>query len=213
MTFFPDAASQPAIFPQVLLDAEAAARSADRERAYRLSREAARVAPDYIQSWLLLAETTPSIEEAVECLNKVAAWQPEHPALVLAAYHTVQRLLEKDAFLLYLDETDHLYRVRSGAQVELCVPKDRAVPEPYPAARPERLRQAYRWLGLAFLGLPLGGLGALVFAPPAAWAAARLYFETASRRNRVYSLIALLLAGGLWLIGLLLVVILLMHLV
>jgi hypothetical protein len=120
--------------------------------------------------------------------------------------------LEQDFFILYLDETDNLYHVRNSAQLSLLVPKGRSVPEPYPIRRPARLQSAYRWLWMAFLGLPLAGIGAIVFAPLAAIAAIGLYFKTPSKTNRIFSLVVILLSGGLWLVGLLLAVILLVHL-
>lgn len=123
----------------------------------------------------------------------------------------VRKLIERDPFILYLDETDSFYQVRNGEQLQLTIPKDRAVPQAYPARRPKPLQQAYHWLGLAFLGLPLAGLGAIIFAPLAAAAAFRLYLQAASNANRIYSMTVILLAGGLWLVGLLLAVILLVH--
>ncbi|MBP1692948.1 MAG: hypothetical protein H6Q37_831 [Chloroflexi bacterium] len=124
-----------------------------------------------------------------------------------------RELLEKDPYILYLDETDDLYHVRSGERLILAVPKDRTVPEIYPARRPARLQDAYRWLWMAFFSLPLAGIGALLFAPLAATAAIRLYLETPSKTNRIYSLVVLILSASLWLFGLLISVILLVHLI
>jgi len=95
----------------------------------------------------------------------------------------------------------------------LVVPKDRSLPEPYPAVRPILLQKAYRWLGLACLGMLLAGLGAMVFASLAAVAAVGLNLQPISRNDRIRSLVVLMLAGGLWLGGLLLGVILLVHLI
>lgn len=125
----------------------------------------------------------------------------------------VRQLLEQDPFLLYLDETDHLYHVRTAADLALHIPKDRSIPEPYPVERPVRLRQAYHWLWLALFGLLLAGLGAMVFATLAAFAALGANFNPISRSDRIRSLVVLLLSGGLWLGGLLLAAIFLVHLV
>jgi hypothetical protein len=121
--------------------------------------------------------------------------------------------LEQDFFILYLDETDDSYHVRNSAQLSLLVPKGRSAPQAYPTRRPAQLQSAYRWLWMAFLGLPLAGIGAIVFAPLAALAAIGLYFKTSSKTNRIYSMVVILLSGGLWLVGLLLAVILIVHLI
>ena len=125
---------------------------------------------------------------------------------------SVRQLLAQDPFLLYLDETDELYHVRHGAGSALQVAKDRAIPELYPAVRPALLHQAYRWLWLALFGLLLAGLGAMLFATLAAFAALGLNLSPISPSDRVRSLVVLILSGGLWLGGLLLAVIFLVHL-
>jgi hypothetical protein len=199
--------------PEILPGVEQAANGGEPQRAHQLSLKATQGDPDNLKAWLLCAETAPSIEEAVLYLNRANALQPLDPEAKQQTYQIVQKLIEQEPFILYLDETDALYHVRNGEQISLVVPKDRAVPEAYPAVRPAALQNAYRWLGLAFLGLPLAGIGAIVFAPLAAASALKLYFNTASTTNRIYSLVVILLAGGLWLVGLLLAVILLMHLI
>jgi F0F1-type ATP synthase membrane subunit c/vacuolar-type H+-ATPase subunit K len=215
MTYVSDAAAGSNDAARALADAEDAIREGDRRRAYQLSLKVLQMEPQNQIAWLLRAQTAPSIEEAVQCLNH-AAGQPVLDAEGKQAFHrTVQRILEADPFLLYLDETDGVYRVRSSdadGRV-LHVPKDRRIPEPYPVVRPASLQKAYRWLWWAFLGLPLAGLGAVVFAPLAAGAAMSLYLRQPSGKNRILSLVVILLAGGLWLVGLLLGVILLMHLI
>jgi hypothetical protein len=125
----------------------------------------------------------------------------------------VRQLLEQDPFLSYLAETDHLYHVRTAADLALQIPKDRSIPEPYPVERPTLLRQAYYWLWLALFGLLFAGLGAMVFATLAALAALGANCTPISRSDRIRSLVVLLISGGLWLGGLLLGVIFLVHLV
>lgn len=137
-----------------------------------------------------------------------AIWQGDRAR----AYPMVQQLLAQDPFLLYLSETDDRYHVRHGAGLDLVVSKDRSLPEPYPAERPVMLQKAYRWIWMACLGLLLAGLGAMVFATLAAAAALTANFQTISRADRIRSLVVLLLSGGLWLGGLLLGAILLVHL-
>jgi len=134
-------------------------------------------------------------------------------AATLRAGPEVRSLLAQDPFLLYLDESGDRYHVRHGADQELMVPKDRSLPEPYPVPRPALLQRAYRWLWLACLGLLLAGLGALLFASLAAAAAVGLNFQPISRNDRIRSLVILILASGLWLGGLLLAAVLLVHLI
>jgi hypothetical protein len=213
MASLPGSAAQPSLLSQMMAEAEDAARRGDFPRAYRLSRDVTQINPQNLKAWLLAAETAPSITVAVNCLNSANALYPAHPDAKQQTYRFVQQLLHRDPSILYLDETDELYQVRSGEQLSLLVPKDRSQPQPYPPGRPMLLQSAYRWLALAFLGLPLAGLGAILFAPLAAASAIGLYFRTASRTNRVYSLVVIMLSGGLWLVGLLLGVILLVHLI
>jgi hypothetical protein len=213
MNHFSDTQQGSSIVLQALLEAQVAAKGEDRQRAYQLSLEATRIAPENLEAWLLCAETAPSIEEAVVYLNQANSLQPQDADAKQKTYQVVQKLLEQDPFLRYLDETIDLYHVRSGKQLSLAVPKGRSVPEPYPARRPARLQRAYRWLWMAFLGLLLAGIGALVFAPLAAASAIGLYIETSSKTNRIYSLVVLMLSASLWLFGLLISVILIIHVI
>jgi hypothetical protein len=170
--------------------------------------------PEYITTLLERAENAPSLEEAVQSINRIIALQPgaaQDENLKQQTYRIVQKLLERDPSLLYLDETDGLYHVRSRAGLAVFVPKDRASSEPFPLHRPTWLHIAYRWLGLAVLGLLLAGMGALVAAPVAGYWAVRISLLPGSRANRVHGLMLIVLAGFVWLFGLLLFVILAVH--
>jgi hypothetical protein len=199
------------------MEAEDAIQRGDRLLAYQLSLEATQIAPQEIETWLMRAETAPSTEEAVTCLNQANALLPSDAAVKQKTYQMIQKLINQDPFVLYLDETDHLYHVRSGGQLSLSVFKDRSIPEPYPVKRPVLLQHAYRWLWMAFLGLALAGLGALIFAPLAAISAIALSLTHTSKQSSkaysIHSLLVLILSGSLWLCGLLLFVILLVHIV
>jgi sterol desaturase/sphingolipid hydroxylase (fatty acid hydroxylase superfamily) len=127
------------------------------------------------------------------------------------AYAFVQQLLTRDPFLSYIRETDDLYYVRHEADPDLQVHKNRSLPEPFPPKRPELLNKAYRWLWLACLGLIIAGIGAMLFATLAAAAVLGLNFQPISKADRIRSLVVLLISGALWLGGLLLGVILLLH--
>jgi len=217
MTYSDDEASKRSLVKRALMGAEHAIRQGDRLLAYQLGLEATQIAPQDIRTWLMRAETAPSIEEAVACLNQANALLPSDAELSQKTHQMIQKLIKQDPFVLYLDETDNLYHVRSGERLTLSVPKDRSVPEPYPALRPVLLQHAYRWLWMAFLGLALAGLGALVFAPLAAISAVALNLIHPSRHSfrayRIQSLLVLILSGSLWLCGLLLFVILLVHII
>jgi hypothetical protein len=198
---------------QALIDAEEALRQGDRSSAYQLSREATKNAPDNIKAWLIQAESAPTLDEAIACLNQANALQPLNSDLREKTYQTVWTLLKHNPFVLYLDETEDKYHVQSGEQISLVIPKDRSIPEPYPARQPARLQLAYRWLWLALFGIIPAGLGAIIFAPLAGLTALSMNFGSTSRSNRIHSLVLIILSGGLWLFGLLLSVILLVHLI
>jgi sterol desaturase/sphingolipid hydroxylase (fatty acid hydroxylase superfamily) len=136
--------------------------------------------------------------------------QPEsHPH----TYEVVQELLAQDPYLLYLNETGDLYQVRHSTDLDLLIYKNRALPELFPARRPVLLRKAYRWLWMACLGLLLAGLGAMVFAMLAGAAALGLNFQPITKADRIRSLVVLILSSVLWLGGLLLGAIFLVHLI
>ena len=131
----------------------------------------------------------------------------------LSTYQIVQKLLNEDPFLLYLDETDQIYHVRHSTDLDLLLHKNRSLPEPYPAMTPALLQKAYHWLWMACLGLLLAGIGGMVFAILAAAAAIGLNLQPIPRVDRIRSLVVLLLSGALWLGGLLLGAILLLHII
>ena len=66
---------------------------------------------------------------------------------------------------------------------------------------------------MALFGLLLAGVGAMVFATLAAVTAIGVNFKPLSNADRIRSLVVLILSGGLWLCGLLLGVILLVHVI
>jgi hypothetical protein len=196
-----------------LREARETARRGDHQRAYQLSTEVTRASPENISAWLLCVETAPSIEEAVDCLNQANSLQPGNLEAHRTTYRIVRALLQSNPQLTYLNETEAHYNVQSSEQISLIVPKDRHVPKIIPADSTTLFGSAYRWLGLAALGLLPAGLGAIVFAPLAGLTAFRLNLLPLSRQNRIHSLLLIILSGGLWLCGLLLGVILLVHLI
>jgi hypothetical protein len=79
------------------------------------------------------------------------------------------------------------------------VPKNRTFEIPYLKKKPGLAQPAFRWLSLSILALFLGGVGAVVFAPIAAFQALRLHTSAPSEAERVRLLIVFLLAVIIWL--------------
>ena len=124
----------------------------------------------------------------------------------------LQHLLKYNAFLGYIDETDWLYRVQTGAKLILKVPKDRVEPEPYPSPKPSPLQPAFRWLGIALLGLPLAGIGTLISLLIVVIYAIQANRQSLSRADQVR--VNVILAGSFILAGLafILALLLILHL-
>ena len=144
--------------------------------------------------------------EKLDCLNKEHQDRPGDPLVREQIYEEVKEVVDRDPFLEYHAESTSAYRVIDRHQQVLIVPKERARPEPYPVQRPEPIRQAYRFLLYAALGLVLSGLGAVIFAPVAvlhaihALNAPQQGEENRANRVRarvVISLSVLLFAAGL----------------
>ena len=102
-----------------------AAQAGERERAYHLSLQATQLAPWEPGAWLLRAELAPSIEEAIVCLNRANYLNPHDREGQWKTFQTLHRLLHRDPYLVYLDETEHLYRVANREYMTLNVPKKR----------------------------------------------------------------------------------------
>ena len=110
--------------------------------------------PDDIEAWLLRANTAPSLEERLVCLSRVYASDPHYYRAWPSMYNALRDLIRREPYLGYIDETDDLYRIKSGLELYLNVPKSRAVPEAYPASKHNLLKTyVYFWLTLAILGL------------------------------------------------------------
>lgn len=136
--------------------------------------------------------------EKLKELTRARLRQPQDQRLKAAVYEEVKQVLEEDPSLVYQDETEAAYQVMDHAQEILIVPKERAVPEPFPVQRPEPIRKAYRFLFWSVLGLLFSGLGALLFAPAAGLHAARALGQTGSKdhaRARVVLILAVLIFG------------------
>ncbi|HEX5808952.1 MAG TPA: hypothetical protein VFY25_09825, partial [Anaerolineales bacterium] len=91
------------------------------------------------------------------------------------------------------------YQVRSGRDLLINIPKNRTYETPYLKKKPGLAQPAFRWLSLSLFALFLGGVGAVVFAPIAAFQALRLHSSAPSDGERVRLLIVFLLAVLIWL--------------
>jgi hypothetical protein len=123
----------------------------------------------------------------------------------------IKEVIERDPFLVYEGETDSAYKIHNHAEDELIVPKERAVPEPFPARRAEPIRKAYRFLLWATLGLILSGLGAIFLAPAAGLYALRGLNGALSQHDRARGWVILALAVVVFLVGAALAYLLLLH--
>lgn len=186
----------------LLAEAQDYTEQGQREQAYQLSLKATQIAPEDIDAWLLRADTAASLEEKLVCLSRLNAINPNWAPARERTYYALKDLLHQEPFLAYIDETDDLYRVKSGLELYLNVPKARAVPEAYPAPKSGTLQSTYRWLAFALLGLLFGGIGALFLAPMAAIKAFLLLLKPLTRRDRVRAFVAMGASVMIWLAAL-----------
>lgn len=196
----------------LLTEAEIAAQAGDYGRARRLSQQATEADPQDVESWLVRAKNAAALSEVLTCLSRVHVLDPKNPLGRQLTYQALGRLLKQEPFLAYKDENDQLYLIRNGQDLSLTVPKDRAIPEPYPLSTPKPLTMAFYLLGWATLGLALAGLGALIFAPLAALWAMQVYLSgRLNPGDGVRISIIFLLAGALLILAFLLVFLFFIH--
>jgi hypothetical protein len=192
---------------------ERAGRLEQRQQVNRQAEEATQRKPDDAEAWLWRAATAESPEARMAYLSRALELDPDHPAARRAMYDGLQSQLQQDAFLAYLNETAELYQVETAGELTLLVPKNRAIPEPYPpppgTVRP--LATAYRLLVLATIGLLPAGLGALILAPAAAASALRIWRQPSVGAVRARARVVFCLALAVWLAAVLMVFLLVLH--
>jgi hypothetical protein len=171
----------------------------EREKAYLLSLKATSFAPDDALAWYLRSQVAPSTEEKLVCLSRIYSLNPNFPDTQGELRTAVQAILKQEPFLAYVHETDKLYQVRSGRDLLINIPKNRAFEMPYLKKTPGTAKPAFQWLSIAVIGLILGGIGAVFFAPIAAFQALRLQASAPSRADRTRLLIILVLSVIIWL--------------
>jgi hypothetical protein len=196
----------------LLAESNKAIRAGNSQTAYELSLRATQTEPQNIEAWLLRATLAPTLEERIICVNHLNELAPNFQDRYNVAFFALKELLDKNPYLAYLEETEELYRAVHTNQV-LNIPKKRAPVSPFPLEEPQAspLKRAYRWLTLAILGLLLAGVGTLIFAPLAVFAALRAQGSVRSRSEVVKSTVVLIVASGLFLVGILFSVLFLLH--
>jgi hypothetical protein len=133
------------------------------------------------------------------CLSHAYSLAPDDAKTKKELRTAVQTLLKQEPFLAYVYETEQFYQVRSGRDLLINIPKDRTFETPYLKKKPGLAQPAFRWLSLALLALILGGVGAVVFAPIAAFQALRLQASAPTDSERTRLLIVFILAVIIWL--------------
>jgi hypothetical protein len=186
----------------LLTDVEDAIRNGNGEYAYALCLQAVQAEPENMDAWALCASLAPSLEERMQCVNHMNELEPDHQDRHSVAFFALKELLDRDPFLAYREETQEIYRVINVDDVVLSIPKKRSVTIPYPGERMDKLAIAQRWLILAILGLLLAGIGTLIFAPLAAWTAVDAWQTSLSRPGQVGSIVVLVAASMIFIIGL-----------
>lgn len=184
---------------QLLEEVGTFARQGKREKAYESSLKATTLAPNEPLAWYLRSQNAPSREEQLMCLSHAYSLAPDHTGTKQELRAAVRALLKQEPFLAYVYETEQFYQVRSGRDLLINVPKDRTFETPYLKKKPGLAQPAFRWLSLSLLALVLGGVGAVIFAPIAAFQALRLQSAAPTDGERTRLLIVFILAVIIWL--------------
>jgi hypothetical protein len=184
---------------QLLEEVGQLTRQGKREEAYQASLRATNRMPDEPLAWFVRSQAASSTEEKLMCLSRAYALDPNYAATKKELRSVMQSLLKQEPFLAYVYETEDFYQVRSGRDLLVNIPKNRAYETPYLKKGPGLTRPAFRWLSFALLAFVLGGVGAVLLAPIAAFQALRLQASVPERADRVRLLIVLILSVLIWL--------------
>ena len=184
---------------RLLEEAGTFAQQGKREKAYQSSLRATTLAPGDPRAWYLRSQNAPSREEQLMCLSHAYSLDPNHTETKKELRSAVHTLLKQEPFLAYVYETEEFYQVRSGRDLLINVPKGRTFETPYLKKKPGLAQPAFRWLSYALFALFLGGIGAVLFAPVAAFQALRLQASAPTEGERMRLLIVFILAVIIWL--------------
>jgi hypothetical protein len=193
--------TRPTAVARILKNAERQANKGQGDIAYTNSLNATNLAPQDPQAWYIRAQTAPSFEEKLICLSRVCSLDPGFHNAKYELYVALRDLLGREPSLAYLKETADLYQVKSGYDLLINVPKNRAFEEPYLKRKSSPLKPAFRWLNLALFALPLGGIGAFIIAPLLILASLRYQSKSYHRQDHVRALVLMLIAIIIWLIS------------
>lgn len=206
-------ATQPNGVAALLDEVQNFAAKGEIDKAYKLALEATRKSPEAVQAWFWRAGTAPSLEEKLVCLSRLYSLDPRASQARPQMYTALRDLLHVEPFLTYLDETDDLYRVKSGLELYLNVPKARARQEPYPSPNHNELRSTYLLLAWSAVGLLLGGVGAILLAPLAGISAIYRLSKPLTHRDVVRTWVALAAAALIWLAALPIAILFILHII
>ncbi len=184
---------------RLLEDTDHLLQQGEREKAYQFALQATSLVPDEPLAWHARARTAPSPEEQLMCLSRAYSLDPAFPDTRKELRAALQGLLEREPFLAYVHETEKFYQVRSGLDLLINIPKNRAFEQPYLQRAPGLTAPPFRWLALSLVALVLGGVGAVLLAPFTAFQALRLQANSPSRGDRIRLWIILILAVMIWL--------------
>ncbi len=198
---------------QLLSESEQAIKQGNRQRAYELSVQATKMAPENLEAWFLRATLASSLEERLFCVNCLNELSPDRQDKHHVAFSAVKELLDKDPFLAYLEETEALYRVVNKSNQVVVIPKKRAAINVSVPERSSPLKTAYSLLVISIFGLMLAGVGTLIFAPLSALAALQAGRSLHSHAERVSLTIVLILDGLFFVLGLFFAYLFALHLV
>lgn len=197
---------------QLLQLAQQAEQQGDRQIAHELCVQLTHVDPASEPAWLQRASTAESVDETITALSTALVQDPTNAAARRTLHYLMDLRLRRDAFVGYIAESDQSYHIQLVPNLDLEHPKDRALSEPFPPIRSPLLAAALRWLGWSIIGLIPSGLGTLICAPIAILKALNFLRNRPNSADRRRALMVLIIAGGVWLIALILVLILLLHL-
>lgn len=186
---------------RMLEEAQQSAQQGERETAYQISLRATSIAPDEPLAWYLRSRNAPSHEEQLMCLSRACALDTKHPEARFELRAAVQELLKEEPFLAYVHETKDLYQVRSGRDLLINIPKNRAFETPYLQRDPGPVRPAFRMLYFSLLGLLLGGVGAILLAPITIFQILRLQSMPLSRSDQARFWVLFIFTVVIWLIS------------
>jgi hypothetical protein len=184
---------------QLLEEVRQLAQQGKREKAYQISLRVTSVAPDEPRGWYLRSQNALSTEEQLMCLSRAYSLDSNDLQTKKELHTAVHTLLKQEPFLAYVYETEEFYQVRSGRDLLVNIPKNRSFEIPYLKKAPGPAKPAFLWLSLSILALILGGVGAVLFAPVAAFQALRLQTSAPTDGERVRLLIVFILAVIIWL--------------